>query len=990
MPPAPSSATETRNDPPVSTPHAVSLEKVVQVLHADVRKGLSSQEAAARLEKYGRNQLQEAPTDPAWKRLLAQFSDLVIWILIVAAVISGLLGEWIDAGAILAIVVLNGLLGFFQEQRAEKALAALQSLSSPHAKVIRDGVLTDVAAADVVPGDLVDIDAGDRIPADIRLVESFSLTVQEAALTGESVPVEKNAKEAVPAEASIGDRHNMTYQGTAAAAGKAKGIVVATGMQTELGHIARMLQATEREATPLQKQLAELGRILVVICLILVAVVFVLQFWQESDLRQLLREGRLFELIKDPHMLEVFLVAVSLAVAAVPEGLPAVVTLALALGLQRMVKRNALVRKLASVETLGAVSVICSDKTGTLTRNEMTVRELTTDRVRYLVTGGGYRPEGEFRTAALDESSSQEAAENNLPLENAGSPSTAAVSPSDDPHLVQLLEIAVWCNNSRLVDPAGRVTEPAPISDSDVTPPAGPVSRVDLAAQERAKSAGDVWTVIGDPTEGALLVVGKKAGIESHEDDGTRSHENPFDSDRKTMSVVVEHADGRNRLYAKGAPEAVLGLCTQELRDGNPIDLTDKRREEILSINRAMAGRALRVLAFGYRDLRNGSEVTDESDLVFVGLCGMIDPPREEVKSAVAVCRNAGIRPVMITGDHPATAQAIALELGLVTGDERVLTGQEFDKLDDDQLVEQVEQISVYARVSAEHKLRVVKAWRKRGRVVAMTGDGVNDAPAVKQADIGIAMGITGTDVTKEASSMVLMDDNFATIVSAVEEGRSIYDNIRNVLQFLLSCNAGEILVMLIASIIGWPAPLLPIHLLWINLVTDSLPALALSLEKPGPGIMDRKPRPSDAPMLSWPLASLVIAQGALIAMNVLLTYWIFRRSEPDNLARAQSAAFCMLVFSELFRSLACRNMRLTLFQLGLFGNKALLGAIGLAATLQVLIMLSPAGVREIFKVWEHTPTEWLIILGMALVDITLIEIGKLVAKPFLKNAEVA
>jgi Ca2+-transporting ATPase len=990
MPSDPTAPAEPRTDSLIAKPHSAPLDNVVQTLKADVRKGLTSAEAARRIEQYGRNQLQEAPTDPAWKRLLAQFTDLVIWILIIAAVISGLLGEWIDAGAILAIVILNGLLGFFQEQRAEKALAALQNLSSPHAKVIRDGVLTDVPAADVVPGDLVDIDAGDRIPADIRLVESFSLTVQEAALTGESVPVEKNSKEAVPDDASIGDRHNMTYQGTAAAAGKAKGIVVATGMQTELGHIARMLQATEREATPLQKQLAALGRILVVICLILVAVVFVLQFWQQPELRELLREGKLLELIKNPHMLDVFLVAVSLAVAAVPEGLPAVVTLALALGLQRMVKRNALVRKLASVETLGAVSVICSDKTGTLTRNEMTVRELTTDRTRYLVSGGGYKPEGEFKTASLQESSSQEDAKKNLRLQDAAQDSSPAVNPTEDPHLVQLLEIAVWCNNSRLVDPSGRATESAPTKDAESTSSPGAASREELAAQQREKSAGDVWTVIGDPTEGALLVVGKKAGIESHEDAGNRSHENPFDSDRKVMSVVVEHSDDRKCLYAKGAPESVLGLCTQELRDGKAVDLTDARREEILSINRAMAGRALRVLAFGYRDQSSGADVTDESDLVFVGLCGMIDPPREEVKAAVATCRDAGIRPVMITGDHPATAQAIARELGLVTGDERVLTGHEFDKLNDDQLVEQVESISVYARVSAEHKLRVVKAWRKRGHVVAMTGDGVNDAPAVKQADIGIAMGITGTDVTKEASSMVLMDDNFATIVSAVEEGRSIYDNIRNVLQFLLSCNAGEILVMLIASILGWPAPLLPIHLLWINLVTDSLPALALSLEKPGPGIMERKPRPSNAPMLSWPLASLVLAQGALIGINVLVTYWLFYRGDDNNLLRAQSAAFCMLVFSELFRSLACRNMRLTLFQLGLFGNKALLGAIGLAALLQTAIMLSPAGIREIFKVWEHTPTEWLIILGMALIDITLIEIGKLVAKPFIQKAEVA
>lgn len=925
MPPS-SAPSPVRSSAPLlqgAPPHSEPLQALLGTLGVDVQSGLAADEVERRRREFGDNRLREAPRDSVWKRLWSQFSDLVIWILIVAAVISGLLGEWIDAGAILAIVVLNGLLGFFQEQRAEQALAALQKLSSPQARVLRGGAVQSVPASELVPGDCLDLEAGDRVPADLRLVTTYSMTIEEAALTGESVPAEKDARGELPAETPLGDRRNMAYLGTAVASGKGLGVVVATGMHTELGGIAAMLQATEREPTPLQRRLAELGRVLVVVCLVLVAVVFALQLWQQPELRQMLRDGRLLELVRSPEMLEVFLVAVSLAVAAVPEGLPAVVTLALALGLQRMVKRNALVRKLASVETLGAVSVICSDKTGTLTRNEMTVRELIAGARHYSVSGTGYLPEGTIGDAT----------------------SAPAGSDSD---LKRLLEIAVRCNNATLVPPEGD---------------------------------DGAWKILGDPTEGALLVVGRKGGIEVSNGTGGKVHENPFDSDRKAMSVVLRTADGALRMYAKGATESVLERCRHERRDGVVRPLDEQRRREILEGNRGMASRALRVLAFADRDLPDGSTDFAEHDLVFAGLCGMIDPPRDEVKRAVATCRESGIRPVMITGDHPDTAFAIARELGIATKDDRALTGIEFDRLDDEDLKRQVDQISVYARVSAAHKLRVVRAWRSRGAVVAMTGDGVNDAPAVKAADIGIAMGITGTDVTKEASSMVLMDDNFKTIVSAVEEGRSIYDNIRNVLQFLLSCNAGEIFIMLVASLLGWPPPLLPIHLLWINLVTDSLPALALSLERPAPGIMQRRPRSAGASMLSRELSIIVLLQGVLIAVNVLLTYGMFLHSDPQNVPRAQSAAFCVLVFSELLRSLACRNLRLTLFQLGPFGNRPLLAAIAVSAVLQVFLVEGPAFVTDIFKTWDHTPSEWALIGGMAFIDITLIEVAKLVVR---------
>lgn len=906
-----------QQSPHLAAPHALLAADLLRELETDVDQGLTSQRVEALRKQYGENRLAEPPAVPIWRKLIGQFTDLVIWILIFAAVISGALGEWVDMFAILAIVLLNGVIGFFQEERAERALAALQKLASPMAKVVRDGSLRSVPARELVPGDILQVEAGDNIPADARLLHAYSLTVQEASLTGESVPVEKDADVVLDETVLIGDRRNMVYMGTIAASGKSRAVVVATGMRTELGRIAGMLERHEPEPTPLQRRLAELGRVLVIVCLAIVAVIFLLQ---------VLRGGNFFEAL---------LVSVSLAVAAVPEGLPAVVTIALALGLQRMVKRNALVRKLPSVETLGSVTVICSDKTGTLTRNEMTVQELLVGGVRYRVSGTGYVPRGGFYRET------QQSYEGRI-FPPVFSETETNVSHAADVQL--LLTIAARCNSAQLV--------PFP-------------------------SDAGMWQVIGDPTEGALLVVARKAGLETTFEDAMVLYELPFDSARKAMSVAVRETGG-SVLYVKGAPEVILSKCILEQCDGQTRELTDSRRAELLNINAEMAGRALRVLALACR--RNPPEPHSgdpETKLTFVGLVGMIDPPRDEAKAAVEKCRQAGIRPVMITGDHPATALAIAKQLGMVGDKDRAVSGAELEKFTDSELVEQVDHIPVFARASAEHKLRIVKAWKSRGQVVAMTGDGVNDAPAIKAADIGIAMGITGTDVTKEASDMVLTDDNFASIVNAVEEGRGIFDNIQKVLQFLLSCNFGEILLMFVASLVGWPAPLLPIQLLWINLVTDGLPALALSLEPPEPGIMRRKPRRPRESILSPHLGLVILWQGLLVGTVGLLAFGLSYWNHPGNEERARAITFCVVVYAELLRALAARSATLTLGQLGIFTNPYLLLAIAVSGMLQLSVAVFPF-TQRVFDVPTHAMFEWVAIIVLALTPVTVIEVGKL------------
>lgn len=954
---------------------AQSAQNVVKALQSDAARGLNSSDISARREAAGFNELKEAPPVPAWKKFLRQFNNLVVWILIAASMIAGATQDWIDTAAIMAIVILNGVLGFLQEERAEQALASLRKLSAPMAKVNRDGRLQTIPARELVPGDVIELEAGDHVPADARLLESFSLRIQEASLTGESLPSEKQANDVLPEETPLGDRKNMIYMSTVVAAGKGTAVVTATGMETELGHIAGLLSAAEAEPTPLQRRLEELGRILVYICLAIVAVIFVL------------------ELVRGGKLLDIVLRAVSLAVAAVPEGLPAVVTMALALGLQRLVKRNVLIRKLPSVETLGSVSVICSDKTGTLTRNEMTVRVMVAGGEWYDVSGSGYEPLGEFtRRAAGSKASSKKD-------ESSSSSNASAVTVAEIPDLQRAIGIGVRCNHARL-NPPGSSKDPA---------------------KEGSRTN---WEVIGDPTEGALLVTGKKANL--NVDDGkSESRESgivfeiPFDSDRKMMSVVVKCDGGKAEMLTKGAPEEVLSKCVSELRNGKSESLTEARRKEILQLNSEMAAQALRVLGLAFREeVGSSQEDRREEKLVFAGLAGMIDPPREEAKVAVQKCQRAGIRPVMITGDHPATAGAIARELGISSEATGVLSGPELDKLSEEELIAAVEKTSVYARVSPEHKLRVVQAWRQRGQVVAMTGDGVNDAPAVKAADIGIAMGITGTDVTKSASDMVLTDDNFASIVGAVEEGRGIFDNIRKFVHYLLSCNAGEVLVMFVAALFGWPAPLAAVQLLWINLVTDGLPALALGMEPTEPDVMERPPRPSREPVITWSGGLHMLAHGSLIAAatitGFLLIHWqilphpanadepipqevahameeqanashdattpqVTDESQRMADSRAKKAAFCIMAFSQLFFSIGCRSHKHTMPQLGLFSNPYLIGAIAVSGLLQLAVVLIPF-LRPFFEVQATlTGLEWGVILALSLAPATAIELEKLI-----------
>ncbi len=892
-------------------PYAMAASNLLATMIVDARIGLGEKRTAELREQYGWNELATVAPEPAWKKFLAQFSDVVVWILIAAAVISGAMGEWTNTAAILAIVLLNALLGFFQEGKAEKSLAALQSLAAPKAKVVRDEKLASIAARELVPGDLVEIEAGDNVPADLRLLTAFTMRVEEASLTGESVPVEKDSELELPESTPLADRRNMVYMSTVLTNGQGRGVVVATGMQTEIGRIAGLLQTYDRTPTPLQLQLAKLGRTLVITCLVLVGVVFLLG------------------LLHGKPWLETLLSSVSLAVAAVPEGLPAVVTTALALGLQRMARRNALVRKLPSVETLGCVSVICSDKTGTLTHNEMTVRELLAGGVQYRVTGSGYAPHGEFFKVSPD-------SEQPVKL------------PDEDAQVA--LRVAAFCNHAQV---------------------------------QPGKTEGD-WDVIGDPTEGALIVLAMKGGVTSDDKKPEVVQELPFDAERKAMSVLLKDDSGHRVQYTKGAPEGILEKCVSERRDNKVIPLTAERRREIIESNAEMASRALRVLALAYRDHDAAEPTIDESGLTLAGLVGMIDPPRDEVKQAVVRCREAGIRPVMITGDHPATATSIARELGIASETDRVVSGQDLDAMSDEELAKDVERIAVYARVSPEHKLRVVRAWKGRGEIVAMTGDGVNDAPAVKAADIGIAMGISGTDVTREAAAMVLMDDNFASIVNAVEEGRAIYDNIQKFLIFLLSCNAGELMLMLVATLFGWPIPLIPVQLLWINLVTDGLPALALAMEPPEPGLMRRRPRRSTESMLSWSLGSSVLGQGALLAAVGLAAFGFNYRQESD-LDQARTMTFCVVVYAELFRSLAARSRVLTFWQLGPATNWYLFAAVAISGLLQVGIITLPF-TRVIFEATIHTPMEWGMLLTLALTPVTVIELVKLGRQFFVRS----
>jgi Ca2+-transporting ATPase len=885
--------------------HALESDKVAQRLGSDLTVGLSGAEAASRLITHGRNELPEAPPPSPLHIFLTQFSSLIIWVLMGAAVVSGVLQEWLDAGAILAIVVLNALLGFIQEYKAERSLAALKRLSIVTARVLRDGVAHVIPAHDLVPGDLILMEAGDHVPADARIVSVAHLRTQEATLTGESTPVEKSSALLSAPDLPIADRVNMLFLGTDVVGGKAGALVVATGRGTELGRIASMLQQADREPTPLQRRLAQLGHVLIYLSMGIVSLVFGLG------------------LLRGEPLVGMFLTAVSLAVAAIPEGLPAIVTITLALGVTRMVERHALIRRLPAVETLGATTVICTDKTGTLTKNEMTVTRVYVDGRTMKVSGEGYVPEGVFLDAGK-------------PLDHLSS------------GLQALLEAAVLCNGATLQEQEG------------------------------------IWSVLGDPTEGALLVAAAKWRIHKSRLEATHplAAEIPFEPDRKMMTVIRQTPDGPVA-YVKGAADILLTRCEHVMAtDGKVHPLVESDRQQILTANSAFARDALRVLGVARRSLdttRLDAPAYDvERDLVFLGLVAMKDPLRSEAKQAVHQCREAGIRTVMITGDHKDTAVAIANELGLVDVDGTAFTGTDINNVTDDQLSQCVERVAVYARVSAEHKLDIVRAWKKRGAIVAMTGDGVNDAPAVKAADIGVAMGLTGTDVTKEAADMVVTDDNFASIVSAVEEGRTVYANILKAVHFLLSCNVSEILVMLVATLVGSPLPLLPIQILWINLVTDGLPALALAVDPPEPDVMRRPPLDPRARVLEKGRLLLMGGQGLLLAIVAVLAFGVSFYVQGQSLEQARTLTFVVMVLAQLFHAFACRSTQHSILTLGFLTNRALVAAVVLSAMLQGLI-IQLGWTEEIFKVAPLDTEHWLLAFGLALAPLILGEIRKMV-----------
>ncbi len=832
--------------------------------------GLTGGEAAERLARDGENKLESGKKRTIVDIFLSQFKDFMIWVLIVAAVISAVLSEPVDAAIIAIVVILNAVMGTVQESKAEAALEALQEMAAPYAKVMRDGAVVKIPAAQLVVGDVVVLEAGDSIPADLRLLESGSLKVEESALTGESVPVEKDAAAQIAADAPLGDRINMAYMGTAATYGRGTGVVVATGMDTEMGKIAHQLTTAGQETTPLQQNLNKLSNLLSYAVIGIAVVIFGVgmlrsQPWNES-----------------------FLTAVSLAVAAIPEGMVAVVTIVLAMGMQRMAGRGAIIRRLPAVETLGSTDVICSDKTGTLTLNRMTVQEVWT-----------------------------------------------GTAPTD-----RLYETMLHCNDSQ---------------------------------------AGDDGFV-GDPTETALLDYLIKENVNTMEDvkARVRAGEIPFDSDRKLSTVVIDLPDGKKRVLVKGAPDVLVGRCDSQLTADGVSVLGDAA--PIMIANETMAENALRVLAFGYKDV-DTVDVSDvegtENGLIFCGLVGMIDPPREEARQAVAECRAAGILPVMITGDHKVTASAIAERLGIL-GDGRIaITGAELEKMSDDELYEKVPEIAVYARVAPEHKSRIVAAWQKRGKIVSMTGDGVNDAPALKAADIGVGMGITGTDVSKGASDMVLTDDNFATIVIAVKEGRRIYDNIHKAVRFLLSSNCGEVITMFAATVAGWVV-LKPTHILWINLVTDSLPALALGVEPEEPGVMDRPPRGKDTPFFTGRQWGRVGLTGLVEAALTIVAFLLGRRTGIANLD--MTMAFITLALLQLFATLGFQSEHSSLFKIKPKEHPTLWLALGASLLLQLVVLFIPP-LRVAFDLVLPGGIQWLQILGLCLIMLAFTELQKLVAR---------
>lgn len=920
-----------------TAPYRQDVHAVIAALGSDGHRGLTEQESGKRLEQYGRNELTAEKKIPGWRRFLAQFQDALVILLLVATAISA--GLWLyeresalpyEAIAIFSVVLLNAAMGYVQEARAESAVAALKQIAAAHANVIRNGERRSIPAAEVVPGDIILIEEGDTIPADARVIQSSSLKCAEAALTGESLPVVKDPA-LITEEAGIGDRDNMIFSGTSATYGHGRAVVVTTGMDTEMGRIAGMLKEAPDEATPMQKELDRVGKLLgagvVVIALVMIVTII------------------LFEHVRGwSAIFDVLILGIALAVAAVPEGLPAVVTAVLALGVQRMAKRKAIMRHLSAVETLGSATVIASDKTGTLTKNEMTVQAVVTASGRVRFDGTGYAPEGPVHR------------------EDGG-----AVDGPLRIELVRALAIADRANNAALRHNEGR------------------------------------WTVQGDPTEAALVVAARKAGLEEEALSGRfeRVGEVPFSSERKLMSTLHTDTKRQERLlvFSKGAPDVLLSRCSEELVGEGTRPLTDHRRAEIQASNEELAAQALRTLAMAYRSVPAESvDIEDidervERNLIFAGLIGMIDPPRSEAKDAVAEAKGAGIRPIMITGDHPVTAQVIARELGIADGG-RAVTGAELQETSGEALVDLAKRVSVYARVNPEHKLRIVRALQSNGAVVAMTGDGVNDAPALKTADIGVAMGIAGTDVSKQAADMVLADDNFATIVAAVEEGRSIFSNIRKFLRFLLSSNMGEVMTMffgvLLANVIGLQAeesavvlPLLATQLLWINMVTDGAPALALGVDPPDHAVMGKPPRPAGERVITgrmWTgilFVAVIMAAGTLIVLDASLPGGFIPGS--GSMRYAQTMAFTTLMMYQLFNVLNARSDERSAFA-HLFSNAWLWGAIGLAILLQIAVVYIPV-LQQAFSTVSLKATDWLRCAAVASSVLWLREISKFLTR---------
>ena len=876
---------------------ATTAQAVLDELGVTVSGGLSEKEAAARLERLGPNELAEGARKTTLQRFADQFRNALIYILLVAAVVSAVVGEVADAVIIFAIVLLNAVIGVVQEGRAEQALEALKKMASPKALVRRDGRAREVEAAELVPGDTVLLEAGRVVPADIRLVESANLKIEESALTGESVPVDKDATAVLEGEGvALGDQRTMAFSSTIVTYGRGVGVVVGTGMQTELGKIATLLAGQGDEPTPLQRRLERFGRVLGFVILGLCGVMFAVGVLQEF-----LRSGA----IARETALELFLTAVSLAVAAIPEGLPAIVTVVLAIGVQQMSRENAIVRQLAAVETLGSVTVVCSDKTGTLTQNRMTVTRYFSDGAR----------------RDLD------------------------ILPSDDEAAHLLLTALVHCND-------------ATFSSTDST---------------------------GDPTEIALLEAGSRFGIDQRDltRERPRLAEKPFDSVRKMMSTVgrvdAGTGDTSARVYTKGALDSILPLCTSIATGPGTRAITDEDCQRINEASAAMSDEALRVLAAATRAISSEKIVIDdlEKGLTFVGLVGMIDPPRLEVRDSIAQCRSAGITPVMITGDHQNTAFAIAKELGIAAEKNQTISGSEIDLLTDEELALRTEDLRVFARVSPEHKVRIVTAFRSRGHLVSMTGDGVNDAPSLKAADIGVAMGITGTDVAKGASDMVLTDDNFKTIVSAIAAGRNVYANIKKAITFLLSCNAGEIVAIFTAILVGWRSPLLPIHILWVNLITDSLPALGLGMDSGDPNALNRPPRPPNESLFAGGTGISILLNGPIIGAITLVAYRLGLHLSGDSLVYARTMAFVVLALSQLFHAFDVRDNRRSIFSLGLFTNKWLWLALGAGALVQWIVVSVP-GLASVFRVASLSGRDWGIAIGLSIVPVVLNELVKL------------